>query len=173
MSTVDLWARRRLARGDQGKAVANPGCFPAATQIALAPLLANRLIEPDNIVIDAKTGGISGAGRSDGGGFSFAASNENLIPYGVLKLRPHAGDGKDYRTAGRFQPLRAGFHSASGTDDPGHPCDHLLPWNGRHGAMSGCCPTLLREPGFRACHRQAATDQMGNRLEPCVCQLCC
>lgn len=64
--------------------VANPGCFPAATQIALAPLLANRLIEPGNIVIDAKTG-ISGAGRGGGGGFSFAASNENLIPYGVLK----------------------------------------------------------------------------------------
>lgn len=64
--------------------VANPGCFPAATQIALAPLLANKLIEPDNIVIDAKTG-ISGAGRGGGGGFSFAASNENLIPYGLLK----------------------------------------------------------------------------------------
>lgn len=64
--------------------VANPGCFPAATQIALAPLLANKLIEPGNIVIDAKTG-ISGAGRGGGGGFSFAASNENLIPYGLLK----------------------------------------------------------------------------------------
>src|SRR5580658_4583435 len=42
--------------------VANPGCFPAATLNALAPLLANKLIEPGNIVIDAKTG-ISGAGR--------------------------------------------------------------------------------------------------------------
>ncbi|MEJ8476921.1 hypothetical protein [Roseibium algae] len=62
--------------------MANPGCFPAATQIAFGPLLASKLIEPDNIVIDAKTG-ISGAGR--GGGVSFAASNENLIPYGLLK----------------------------------------------------------------------------------------
>jgi N-acetyl-gamma-glutamyl-phosphate reductase len=40
--------------------VANPGCFPAATLNALAPLLVNKLIEPGNIVIDAKTG-ISGA----------------------------------------------------------------------------------------------------------------
>lgn len=64
--------------------VANPGCFPAATQIALAPLLVNNLIEPENIVIDAKTG-ISGAGRGGGGGFSFAGSNENLVPYGLLR----------------------------------------------------------------------------------------
>ena len=45
--------------------------FPAATLSALAPLLANRLIEPGNIVIDAKTG-ISGAGR--GGADSTGAS---------------------------------------------------------------------------------------------------
>lgn len=63
--------------------VANPGCFPAAAQIALAPLLANGLISPENIIIDAKTG-ISGAGRGGGGGFSYAASNENFVPYGLL-----------------------------------------------------------------------------------------
>ena len=65
--------------------IANPGCFPAAALTALAPLLANKLIEPGNIVIDAKTG-ISGAGR--GGGdtkFGFAETNENLVPYGLLK----------------------------------------------------------------------------------------
>jgi len=47
----------------EGKSrVANPGCYPAATLNALAPLLVNKLIEPGNIVIDVKTG-ISGAGR--------------------------------------------------------------------------------------------------------------
>ncbi|MGB3469270.1 MAG: N-acetyl-gamma-glutamyl-phosphate reductase [Erythrobacter sp.] len=64
--------------------VANPGCFPAATQIALAPLLKASLIEPANIVIDAKTG-ISGAGRGGGGGFPYTLSNENLVPYGLLE----------------------------------------------------------------------------------------
>ena len=64
--------------------VANPGCFPAATLTALAPLLADRLIQPGNIIIDAKTG-ISGAGRGGGGGFGFAESNENLVPYGLLR----------------------------------------------------------------------------------------
>jgi N-acetyl-gamma-glutamyl-phosphate reductase len=64
--------------------VANPGCFPAATLIALAPLLAHGLIEPGNIVIDAKTG-ISGAGRGGADSrFGFAESNENLVPYGLL-----------------------------------------------------------------------------------------
>jgi len=77
---ADVWPEKIKGKNR----VANPGCFPAATQIALAPLLADKLIEPDNIVIDAKTG-ISGAGRGDGGGFSFAASNENLTPYGLLK----------------------------------------------------------------------------------------
>ncbi|CAN5405245.1 N-acetyl-gamma-glutamyl-phosphate reductase [soil metagenome] len=65
--------------------VANPGCFPAATLAALAPLLAHKLIEPGNIVIDAKTG-ISGAGRGGADNtFGFAESNENLVPYGLLK----------------------------------------------------------------------------------------
>jgi N-acetyl-gamma-glutamyl-phosphate reductase len=65
--------------------VANPGCFPAATLSALAPLLANRMIEPENIVIDAKTG-ISGAGRGGGDSkFGYAEINENLVPYGLLK----------------------------------------------------------------------------------------
>jgi len=65
--------------------VANPGCFPAATLNALAPLLVNKLIEPGNIVIDVKTG-ISGAGRGGADSkFGYAESNENLLPYGLLK----------------------------------------------------------------------------------------
>ncbi|WP_193090788.1 N-acetyl-gamma-glutamyl-phosphate reductase [Advenella sp. FME57] len=65
--------------------VSNPGCFPAATLNALAPLLVNKLIDPMNIVIDAKTG-ISGAGRGSANSkFGYAESNENLVPYGLLE----------------------------------------------------------------------------------------
>ncbi|WP_316237101.1 N-acetyl-gamma-glutamyl-phosphate reductase [Bradyrhizobium sp. SZCCHNR1015] len=64
--------------------IANPGCFPAAALTPLAPLLAAQLISPDNIVIDAKTG-ISGAGRGGDSKFGYAESNENLIPYGLLR----------------------------------------------------------------------------------------
>lgn len=65
--------------------IANPGCFPAATLAALAPLLAERLIEPSNIVVNALTG-VSGAGR--GGGESvmgYAEVNEDTSAYGLLK----------------------------------------------------------------------------------------
>ncbi|KKX34051.1 N-acetyl-gamma-glutamyl-phosphate reductase [Rhizobium sp. LC145] len=78
---ADIWPDRIEGQ----TRIANPGCFPAATLAALAPLLVNGLIEPGNIVIDAKTG-ISGAGRGGGDSkFGYAESNENLIPYGLLK----------------------------------------------------------------------------------------
>ena len=65
--------------------IANPGCFPVATLNTLAPLLTAELIEPGNIVIDAKTG-ISGAGRGGGDSkFGYAETNENLQPYGLLR----------------------------------------------------------------------------------------
>lgn len=65
--------------------IANPGCFPAAVLTTLAPLLANGLVEPANIIIDAKTG-ISGAGRGGADSrFGYAESNENLVPYGLLQ----------------------------------------------------------------------------------------
>jgi N-acetyl-gamma-glutamyl-phosphate reductase len=78
---ADVWPERM--RGVDR--VANPGCFPAATLIALAPLLASKLIEPGNIVVDVKTG-VSGAGRGGSENkFGYAEVNEDLSPYGVLK----------------------------------------------------------------------------------------
>ena len=77
---ADIWPERIVGQSR----IANPGCFPAAALTALAPLLAHGLIEPANIVIDAKTG-VSGAGRGGGGGFGYAETNENLVPYGLLR----------------------------------------------------------------------------------------
>jgi N-acetyl-gamma-glutamyl-phosphate reductase len=42
--------------------VANPGCYPTVSILSLAPLLREGWIDPDSIVIDAKSG-VSGAGR--------------------------------------------------------------------------------------------------------------
>ena len=42
--------------------IANPGCYPTGAILALAPLLKERLIEPDTIIVDSKSG-VSGAGR--------------------------------------------------------------------------------------------------------------
>ncbi len=78
---ADVWPEQ--IRGKSR--IANPGCFPAATLTALAPLMANKLIDPHGIIVDAKTG-VSGAGRGGGeSAFGYAEVNEDLAPYGLLK----------------------------------------------------------------------------------------
>lgn len=76
----DLWPDQ-LAGAHR---IANPGCYPAASLLAIAPLLHRRLIRPDDIVIDAKSG-ISGAGRGGGGGFGYAEANEDVVAYGLFR----------------------------------------------------------------------------------------
>jgi N-acetyl-gamma-glutamyl-phosphate reductase len=60
--------------------VANPGCYPTAALLALAPLAERGLVE--SVVIDAKSG-VSGAGRDGSERLSFVARTENLAAYGV------------------------------------------------------------------------------------------
>ena len=63
--------------------LANPGCYPAASLLALIPLMQSGKIETSGIVIDAKSG-VSGAGRGGGGGYGFSETNENLQAYSVV-----------------------------------------------------------------------------------------
>jgi N-acetyl-gamma-glutamyl-phosphate reductase len=60
--------------------VANPGCFPTAALLALAPLARAGLI--DDVVIDAKSG-VSGAGRAATERTHFVTVDENVNAYGV------------------------------------------------------------------------------------------
>jgi N-acetyl-gamma-glutamyl-phosphate reductase len=64
--------------------VANPGCFPTGSILALAPLVKEDLIE-DRIIIDSKTG-VSGAGVNPSETTHFPNVNENINPY---KLTTH------------------------------------------------------------------------------------
>jgi len=66
--------------------VANPGCYPTAAILALAPLLKAGAIAPRGIVIDAKSG-VTGAGRSPKANLHFPEANENMTPYGVGRHR--------------------------------------------------------------------------------------
>jgi len=77
---ADVWPDRIKGQSR----IANPGCYPAASLIALAPLVAAKLIEPTNIIVDAKSG-VSGAGRGGGSTFGFAEVNEDVAAYGLLK----------------------------------------------------------------------------------------
>ncbi|HNR65529.1 MAG TPA: N-acetyl-gamma-glutamyl-phosphate reductase [Atribacterota bacterium] len=60
--------------------VANPGCYPTSAILGMAPLLARRLVEADNIIIDAKSG-TSGAGRKLSLGLHFSECNESFKAY--------------------------------------------------------------------------------------------
>jgi N-acetyl-gamma-glutamyl-phosphate reductase len=64
--------------------VANPGCYPTATLLALAPLAREGLIE--DVVIDAKSG-VSGAGRAPSEKTHFVTVDENISAYGVPRHR--------------------------------------------------------------------------------------
>jgi N-acetyl-gamma-glutamyl-phosphate reductase len=73
--------RDQIARA---RIVANPGCYPTAAILALAPLARAGLIE--DLVIDAKSG-VSGAGRGATDKTHFVTVDENLSPYAVPRHR--------------------------------------------------------------------------------------
>jgi N-acetyl-gamma-glutamyl-phosphate reductase len=64
--------------------IANPGCFPTAALLGLAPLARAGLIA--DVVIDAKTG-ISGSGRAPRAETHFSSAGENVTPYKVTGHR--------------------------------------------------------------------------------------
>ncbi len=67
----------------KGAVVANPGCYPTASLLAVAPLLRAGLVEPAGIVVDAKSG-VTGAGRRDTEAYSFAEVSDDLRAYKLL-----------------------------------------------------------------------------------------
>lgn len=62
--------------------VANPGCYPTASILALAPLIRNRLVLNERIYIDAKSA-ISGAGRGPSLPYHFPEAHEGMEAYKI------------------------------------------------------------------------------------------
>jgi N-acetyl-gamma-glutamyl-phosphate reductase len=92
--------------------IANPGCYTSASILALAPLIAEDLIERHGIIIDAKSG-VSGAGRSPKPTYHFPECNESLAAYGVGQHR-HTPEIDQVLTAvgasgGRGEPVEVIF----------------------------------------------------------------
>jgi len=75
---VTEFARDRLRAA---RVVANPGCYPIATLLALAPALRGKLIE-DDVIVDAKSG-VSGAGHNVDEAYLYGTIDESVRPYGV------------------------------------------------------------------------------------------
>ncbi len=66
--------------------VGNPGCYPTAALIAVAPFIQAGVVQRNGIIVDAKSG-VSGAGRGASLGTHFSEVNENVKPYDVAVHR--------------------------------------------------------------------------------------
>ena len=66
--------------------IANPGCYPTCSTLSIYPLVKEGLINPDTIIIDAKSG-TSGAGRGAKTDNLYCEVNENIKAYGVAGHR--------------------------------------------------------------------------------------
>lgn len=104
----------------KARLVASPGCYPTAAILQLAPLVANGLIEPDTVVIDAKSG-ISGAGRSPALPYHFPEAHESLEAYKVGR----------HRHIPEIEQELSGLASRHGKTNPGTVVftPHLVPMN--------------------------------------------
>lgn len=95
--------------------VANPGCYPTCSFLAVYPLAKEGLIDMDTLIIDAKSG-TSGAGRGAKVDHLFCEVNENIKAYGVTTHR-HTPEIEE----------QLGF--ASGNDVVLNFTPHLVPMN--------------------------------------------
>jgi N-acetyl-gamma-glutamyl-phosphate reductase len=114
--------------------VANPGCYPTASLLGLAPLARAGLIA--DVVIDAKQG-ISGAGRVFDDTTHLSMAGENILPYKVAEHR-HTPEIEE-----QLQPLRA---AAGATDEVAVLFQaHLVPVD--QGELADCYVTTTRPVG--------------------------
>src|SRR3989338_5457484 len=68
--------------------IANPGCYPTSAILGLAPALKNKIINPDTIIIDSKSG-ISGAGKQPKQELHFCEVNESFSAYNLAGKHRH------------------------------------------------------------------------------------
>ena len=68
--------------------IAVPGCYPTAIQLALLPLLENRLVDETRLIADAKSG-VSGAGRKAAAEYLLCEASESISAYAVAGHRHH------------------------------------------------------------------------------------
>jgi N-acetyl-gamma-glutamyl-phosphate reductase len=103
----DAVARARL--------VANPGCYPTAALLALAPLVdAGLVLAASDVIVDAKSG-VSGAGKTPSERTHFSECHGSLSAYGVFNHRHGAeieqGVGREVTFTPHLVPLDRGILS--------------------------------------------------------------
>ena len=106
----------------KARLVANPGCYTTCSILALYPLLKEGVLEPESIIIDAKSG-VSGAGRGLDLGTHFCETNETIKAYKIASHR-HTPEIEEQLSAAAGEKLNLIF------------TPHLIPMN--RGILATC-----------------------------------
>jgi N-acetyl-gamma-glutamyl-phosphate reductase len=93
--------------------VANPGCYPTATLLALSPLVeAGLLLPATDVIVDAKSG-VSGAGKTPSERTHFSEIHGSMAAYGVFHHRHGAeieqGTGRTVTFTPHLLPIDRGI----------------------------------------------------------------
>jgi N-acetyl-gamma-glutamyl-phosphate reductase len=94
--------------------VSNPGCYATAALLPLVPLVRERLVDPADIVIDAKSGA-TGAGRTPREDLLFCELQDDFSAYSPGRTHRHVGE------------MEAVLEEHAGVPVPLTFCPHLLP----------------------------------------------
>src|SRR5918995_1293518 len=94
--------------------VANPGCYATSVLLPLVPLLRDRLVEADDILVDAKSGA-SGAGRSLREDLLFCEVADDFSAYAPGRTHRHVAE------------MEAVLEESAGARVTLTFCPHLLP----------------------------------------------
>ena len=95
--------------------IANPGCYPTCSTLAIFPLVKEGLIDTNTIIIDAKSG-VSGAGRGAKVDNLYCEVNESCKAYGVATHR-HTPEIEEQLSYAAGKPVTLSF------------TPHLIPMN--------------------------------------------
>lgn len=112
--------------------IANPGCYPTCSFLSVYPLVKEGLIDPNTIIIDAKSG-TSGAGRGAKIDNLYCEVNENMKAYGVAVHR-HTPEIEEQLSYAAGKPVTVSF------------TPHLVPMN--RGILVTAYATLTKESTY-------------------------
>ncbi|QDU34737.1 N-acetyl-gamma-glutamyl-phosphate reductase [Poriferisphaera corsica] len=107
--------------------VANPGCYPSAAALGVAPLITHSLVKLDKIVINAASG-VTGAGRKAAPHLHYPEQNESFFAYGKIGGHRHQCE------------IEQTYKRIAGKDVPALFVPHLLPLD------CGILETIYLEP---------------------------
>ena len=116
----------------KARLIANPGCFPTCSFLSTYPLVKEGLIDPDTIIIDAKSG-TSGAGRGSKVDSLYCEVNENIKAYGVASHR-HTPEIEEQLSYAAGKPVTISF------------TPHLVPMN--RGILVTAYASLTRDVSY-------------------------